>query len=204
MVWRMRRGSESEGPDSRVRPHSGTVKRRETGTAPDYGPGIYIRIHILYRTVRVRFWYFLWLIGKKAAEWPDPSPVLGSGPSRIGSQSSSHCILLNARWPRWSGQSRKTTTGPKSGFKEMKSFEIKHKMLASSGSQRMRNHNWWRICDSDPDPRKSTSTAKLKGISPGRFRGWSPDPDQDCVTTNQDRGPTHDVGHTVPFGCLAN
>ncbi len=151
VAWRMRCGSRPEGPDPRVNPRPDTVKRRETSTAPNYGTGIYIRIRIPYRMVRIRFWCFLWRIGKKAAEWLDPSPVLGSGPSRTGPQSSGHHILLKARRPRLSRQSRKTTTGPKSGFKEMKSVEVKHKMLASSGSQKMRIRNWWRIRDSDPD-----------------------------------------------------
>ena len=135
---------------------NGTVRglkdeMQETGTALDYGPIIKIQVRIPYRSVHVYFLCFLRRIGKKAAEWPDPSPVLRSGPSRTAPQSSSHRILLHARWPRWRGQSRKTTTGPKSGFKEMESFELKHKMLASSGSQKMRICNWWRIRDSDPD-----------------------------------------------------
>jgi hypothetical protein len=54
----MRRGSRPKGSDPRVRPRTGTVKRRETGTALDYGPGIYIRIRIPYRTVCVRFLMF--------------------------------------------------------------------------------------------------------------------------------------------------
>jgi hypothetical protein len=119
----MRCGSRPESPDPHVRLRHSTVKRRETGTAPDSDPAS--KSGSAFRTARyASTFHVVWRMERKLLnDRRDPSPVLGSRPSRTGPQSCGHCILLNARWPRWTGQSSKTTNGPKSGFKVMKSFE---------------------------------------------------------------------------------
>jgi hypothetical protein len=78
-------------PDPRVRPRTGTVKRRGTAQQRTSDPALHPSPHsVPYGTRPILV--FLWRIGKKAAGWPDPSPVLGSGPSRTDPQSSGHRI----------------------------------------------------------------------------------------------------------------
>ncbi len=85
-------------------------------TATDYGPGICIRIRILHRTVRIRILILLWRIklkllsGRIRVQYSDPDL---SGLVRIIRASHSNDV----RCPQWRGQSRKTTTGPKSSLK---------------------------------------------------------------------------------------
>ncbi len=116
-------------------------------TATDYGPGICIRVRIPYLTVRGRILILLWRIEIKLlgdqirVQYSDPDL-----PGLVRVIRASH--LQDARCPRWRGQSRKTTTGPKSGLK-IKIY-LKIKVFASSGSQR----TWickLRIWDLDPD-----------------------------------------------------
>ncbi len=116
-------------------------------TATDYGPGICIRVRIPYRTVRIRILILLWrikikLLGARIRVQYSDTDLPGL--VRIIRASHSN----DMRCPRWRGQSRKTTTGPKSGLK-IKIY-LKIKAFASSGSQRVRIRAL-RIRDSDPD-----------------------------------------------------
>jgi hypothetical protein len=70
-----------QSPDPRVRPCTGTVKRRGTAqqrtTDPASASGS------AFRTVQYAAAFSFALAHQnKAAGWPDPSPILGSGPSR--------------------------------------------------------------------------------------------------------------------------
>jgi hypothetical protein len=116
-------------------------------TATDYGPGICIRVRILYRTVRIHIFILLWHIKIKLSGCRIRVQYLDldlPGLVRIIRALHSNDV----RCPRWRGQSRKTTTRPKSGLK-IKIY-LKMKVFASSGSQRVRIRGL-RIRDSDPD-----------------------------------------------------
>ncbi len=85
-------------------------------TATDYGPGICIQVRIPYRTVRGRILILLWRIKIKLLG--DRIRVQYSDldlPGLVRVIRASHS--QDVRCPRWRGQSRKTTTGPKSGLK---------------------------------------------------------------------------------------
>ncbi len=119
----MRRGS---GPRSRsARPPSHWYRSKvRYRTATDYGPGICIRVRIPYRTVRIRILILLWRIKIKLlgvrirVQYSDPD-LPGLVPIIQASHSN------DVRCPRWRGQSRKTTTGPKSGLKIKIYFKLK-------------------------------------------------------------------------------
>ncbi len=97
-VWGLRRGS-------------GTRYR----TATDYGPGICIRVRIPYLMVRGRILVLLWCIKiKLLGDWIRVQYSDPDLPGLVRVIRASH--LQDTRCPRWRGQSRKTTTGPKSGL----------------------------------------------------------------------------------------
>ncbi len=111
----MRHGS---GPKSgSARPPSHRYRSKvQYRTATDYGPGICIRVRIPYRTVRIRILILLWrikirLLGSRICV--QYSDLDLPGLVRIIRASHSNDV----RCPQWRGQSRKTTTGPKSGLK---------------------------------------------------------------------------------------
>ncbi len=85
-------------------------------TAKDYGPGICIQVRIPHRTVRIPILILLWRIkikllgGRIRVQFSDPDLP---GLVRIIRASHSNDV----KCPRWRGQSRKMTTGPKSGLK---------------------------------------------------------------------------------------
>jgi hypothetical protein len=116
-------------------------------TATDYGPGICIRVRIPHRMVRIRILILHWRIKIKLlsarirVQYSDPDL-----PGLVRIIRASH--TNDVRCPGWRGQSRKTTTGLKSGLKIKIYLEIK--VFASSGSQRVRIREL-RIRDSDPD-----------------------------------------------------
>jgi hypothetical protein len=115
--------------------------------ATDYRTSICIRVRIPYRTVRIRILNLHWRIKIKLlsaqirVQYSNPDLP---GLVRIIRASHSNDV----RCPRWRGQSRKTTTGPKSGLKIKISLKIN--VFASSGSHRVRIRGL-RIRDSDPD-----------------------------------------------------
>ncbi len=145
-VWGLRRGSGPRSGSARPPSHRYRSKVRYH-TAMDYGPSICIRVHIPYRTVRIRILILHWLIKIKLlgawiqVQYSDPDLP---GLVRIIRASHSNDV----RCPRWKGQSRKTTTVPKSGLK-IKIY-LKIKVFASSGSQRIQICGL-RIRDSDSD-----------------------------------------------------
>ncbi len=124
-VWGLRRGSGPKSGSGHPPPHRYRSKVRYS-TATDYGPGICIRVRIPYRTVRIRILILLWRIkikllgGQIRVQYSDPDLP---GLVRVIWASHSNDV----RCPRWRGQSRKTTTGPKSGLKIK--FHLKIKVL---------------------------------------------------------------------------
>ncbi len=142
----MRRRSGPRSGSARPPSHRYRSKVRYC-TATDYGPGICIRVRIPYRTVRIRILILHWRIkikllsGRIRVQYSDPDLP---GLVRIIRTSHSNDV----RCPRWRGQSRKTTTGPKSSLKIKICLKIK--VFASSGSHRVRIREF-RIRDSDPD-----------------------------------------------------
>jgi hypothetical protein len=85
-------------------------------TATDYGPGICIRVRIPYRTACIRILILHWRIKIK---------LLRAGIQVQYSDTDLPGLVRiirawhpnDVRCPRWRGQSRKTTTRPKSGLK---------------------------------------------------------------------------------------
>ncbi len=142
----MKRGSSPRSGSARPPSHRYRGKLRYR-TATDYGPSICIRVRIPYRTVRIRILILHWCIKIKLlsawirVQYSDPDLP---GLVRIIRASHSN----DMRCPRWRGQSRKRTTGPKSGLKIKICLEIK--VFTSSGSHRVRIRDA-RIRDSDPD-----------------------------------------------------
>ena len=111
----MRRGSRPRSGSARPPWHRYRSKVRYR-TATDYGPGICIRVRIPNRTVRIRILILHWRIKIKLlgvrirVQYSDPDL-----PGLVRIIRASH--PNDVRCPRWRGQSRKTTTGPKSGLK---------------------------------------------------------------------------------------
>jgi hypothetical protein len=142
----LRRGSGLRSGSARPPSHRYRSKVRYR-TATDYGPSICIRVRIPYRPVRIRILILHWRIKIKLlsarirVQYSDPDL-----PGLIRLIRASHSNDVGC--PRWRGQSRKTTTGPKSGLKIKNCLKIK--VFASSGSHRVRIRAS-RIRDSDPD-----------------------------------------------------
>ncbi len=104
-------------PDPRVRPSTGTIKRRST--AQHWTMDLAFASGFAFRTVRyaATFKFFFGTLvknllgGRIRVQYSDPDL-----PGLIRSHPGT--ALLDARCPRWRGQSKKTTTRLKSSFKD--------------------------------------------------------------------------------------
>jgi hypothetical protein len=148
-------------------------------TATDYRPSICIRVRIQYRTVRIGILILHWRIKIKLlsarirVQYSDPDL-----PGLVRIIRASH--PNDVRCPRWRGQSRKTTTGPKSGLKIkvcLKSKFVPPQVpIADPGLK------------SGPKSESGLNRWHQSGeMDPWLVTGSDPD----CVTTNQDRDTTY-------------
>jgi hypothetical protein len=142
----LRRGSEPRSGSARQPSHRYRSKVRYR-TATDYGPGICIWVRIPYRTVRIRIQVLHWRIKIKLlgvrirVQYSDPDL-----PGLVQIIRASHPNDVRAH--DGGDSPRKTTIGPKSGFKDKNLLKIK--FFASSGSHRVQIRAT-QIRDSDPD-----------------------------------------------------
>ncbi len=141
----MRRGSGPKSGSACPPSHRYRSKVRYR-TAMDYGPSICIRVRIPYRTVRIRILILHWRIKIKLlsarirVQYSDPDL-----PGLVQIIRASHSN--DVRCPRWWGQSRKTTTGPKSGLQVKICLKIKFlplKVHIESGSANCGSGTWIR------------------------------------------------------------
>ncbi len=133
-------------PDPHVRPRTGTVERRGTAqqrtTDPASASGS------AFRSVRyVAAFSFALAHQNKAAGCPDPSPVLGFGPSRTD-PSHPGIAFAGRAMPTMKGTVQEDDYRTEVRFKDKNLLKIK--IFASSGSQSTWICKLW-IRDSDPD-----------------------------------------------------